>query len=97
MAETFVILVDRCRMELNPCFFEGATLANIRNVLKYLFQQPRRNEETIAALGGYLLGKVAETKIALDADPSNKHIKHTYDRYSKIIAHYETLKTKNRA
>lgn len=93
MDEPFVILVDRCRMALNPCFFEQATLANIRKALKYLFQQPWRNEETIARLGEHLTKKTAETKEAASRT-EERRVKTIYERYTKILACFEALKTK---
>lgn len=52
-------------MQINPDpFFDNSTLANIRKLFRYVFQEPDRNTETIAALGGYLPAKVAETKAA---------------------------------
>lgn len=65
MAETVTVLVDRCIMQINlDPFFDNSTLANIRKLFRYVFQEPDRNTETIAALGGYLPAKVAETKAA---------------------------------
>ena len=59
------VLVERCVMQINPDpFFDNSTLANIRKLFRYVFQEPDRNTETIAALGGYLPAKVAETKAA---------------------------------
>lgn len=90
------VLVERCVMQINPDpFFDHSTLVNCRKLLRYVFQEPDRNTETIASLGGYLPAKVAETKTALDADPANKRLKAKYDRYSKILAYFEGLKTKN--
>lgn len=90
------VFVERCVMQINPDpFFDNSTLANIRKLFRYVFQEPDRNTETIAALGGYLPAKVAEAKTALDADPANKHIKRKYERYSKILAIFEAVKTKN--
>lgn len=93
MAETFVILVDRCRFELYPSYFEGAALANIRKVLKYLFQEPWRNEDTIARLGEHLTKKTAEAKEAA-SNTEDRRVKTTFERYTKILAFYEALKTK---
>lgn len=65
MAETITVLVDRCTMQINlDPFFDNSTLANIRKLFRYVFQEPDRNTETIAALGRYLPAKVAETKAA---------------------------------
>ena len=96
MDEPFVILVDRCRMELYPSFFDSATLANIRKALKYLFQQPWRNEETIARLGEHLTKKTAETKEAYRqaSQKDARTAKTIYERYTKILAHFDALKTK---
>lgn len=59
------VLVERCVMQINPDpFFDNSTLANIRKLFRYVFQEPDRNTETIAALGRYLPAKVAETKAA---------------------------------
>lgn len=59
------VLVERCVMQINPDpFFDNSTLVNIRKLFRYVFQEPDRNTETIAALGGYLPAKVAETKAA---------------------------------
>lgn len=59
------VLVERCVTQINPDpFFDNSTLANIRKLFRYVFQEPDRNTETIAALGGYLPAKVAETKAA---------------------------------
>ena len=59
------VLVERCVIQINPDpFFDNSTLANIRKLFRYVFQEPDRNTETIAALGGYLPAKVAETKAA---------------------------------
>lgn len=59
------VLVERCVMQINPDpFFDNSTLANIRKLFRYVFQEPDRNTKTIAALGGYLPAKVAETKAA---------------------------------
>lgn len=59
------VLVERCVMQINTDpFFDNSTLANIRKLFRYVFQEPDRNTETIAALGGYLPAKVAETKAA---------------------------------
>ena len=63
--ETVTVLVHRCRMEINlEPFFDKSTLVNIRKLFRYVFQEPWRNTETIAALGEYLPAKVAETKEA---------------------------------
>ena len=65
MAETVTVLVDRCTMQINcEPFFDKSTLANIRKLFRYIFQEPDRNTETIAALGRYLPTKVAETNAA---------------------------------
>lgn len=59
------VLVEHCAMQITPDpFFDNSTLANIRKLFRYLFQEPDRNTETIAALGGYLPAKIAETKAA---------------------------------
>ena len=59
------VLVERCVMQINPDpFFDNSTLANIRKLFRYVFQEPWRNTETIQSLGGYLPAKVAETKEA---------------------------------
>lgn len=90
------VLVERGVMQINPDpFFDNSTLINSRKLLRYVFQEPDRNTETIASLGGYLPAKVAEAKTALDADPANRRFKANYDRYSKILACFEGLKTKN--
>lgn len=96
MNNQITVLVERCTMQisLDP-FFDSSTLANIRKLFRYVFQEPDRNTETITALGRYLPAKVAEAKTALDADPANKHIKRKYERYSKILAVFEALTTKN--
>lgn len=89
------VLVERCVMQINlDPFFDKSSLANIRKLFRYVFQEPNRNMETIAALSGYLPAKVVETKTALDAD-ANKRLKTKYDRYSKILAYFEGLKTKS--
>lgn len=57
------VLVERCVMQINlDPFFDKSTLVNIRKLFRYIFQEPDRNTETIAALGGYLPAKVAEAK-----------------------------------
>lgn len=59
------VLVERCVMQITPDpFFDNSTLANIRKLFRYVFQEPDRNTEAIAALGRYLPAKVAETKAA---------------------------------
>lgn len=59
------VLVERCVMQINlDPFFDNSTLANIRKLFRYVFQEPDRNTETITALGRYLSAKVAETKAA---------------------------------
>lgn len=59
------VLVEHCVMQITPDpFFDNSTLANIRKLFRYVFQEPDRNTEAIAALGRYLPAKVAETKAA---------------------------------
>ena len=65
MGNSLTVLVERCVMQINPDpFFDKSTLVNIRKLFRYVFQEPWRNTETIAALGEYLPAKVAETKEA---------------------------------
>lgn len=59
------VLVEHCVIQITPDpFFDNSTLANIRKLFRYVFQEPDRNTEAIAALGRYLPAKVAETKAA---------------------------------
>lgn len=91
----FTVLVERCVMQINPDpFFSNCTLTKAHKLFRYVFQEPQRNTETIASLGRYLPARVAEAKTELDADPANKHNKRKYDRYNKILAAFETYKTK---
>ncbi|NCB31427.1 MAG: hypothetical protein EOM66_08470 [Clostridia bacterium] len=63
MAEQVTVLVERCTMQifLDP-FFESSTQSNIKRMLRYVFQEPWRNEETIAVLGAYFPQKISEAK-----------------------------------
>lgn len=57
------VLVDRCVMTVIPdVFFGKSTLADIRKLFRYVFQEPERNTETIAAIGKHLQAKVDESK-----------------------------------
>ena len=107
MAETVTVLVGRCTMQINcEPFFDNSTLANIRKLFRYIFQEPDRNTETIAALGRYLPTKVAETKAAWD-DASiartngwglkchEKRAKAKHEKYQKILTAFEAVKNKN--
>lgn len=61
--ECFTVLVNRCVMRINPdAFFDKSTLVDIRKLFRYIFQEPERNTETIAALSEYLHAKVDESK-----------------------------------
>lgn len=62
--DDFIVLVENSRFEIHPCFFDNRRLTDCKKLFKYLFQEPWRNTETIAALGGYLPAKVAESKDA---------------------------------
>lgn len=89
------VLVERCVITINTePFFNNSTLANIRKLFRYAFQEPWRNTETIATLGRYLPARVAESKLLLDADPTNKRNKRIYEHNSKILAAFETVKSK---
>ena len=108
--ETVTVLVHRCRMEINlEPFFDKSTLANIRKLFRYVLKEPWRNTETINLLGEWLTARVAYTKDDLYTEEKRaieraynkkqlmnvKHAKAKYDRYSKILAAFEGLKTKN--
>lgn len=59
------VLVDCCVIQIKPDhFFDNSTLTKIRKLFRCAFQEPDRNTETIAVLGGYLPAEVAETKAA---------------------------------
>ena len=98
------VLVKRCVMYINPDqFFDNSTLVNIRKLFRYVFQEPDRNTETIAALGGYLSAKVAETKAdwhQAGVDYTNgyvdvKRAKAKHEKYQKILTAFEAVKNKN--
>lgn len=63
MAETITVLVERCTMEiiLEP-FFSNTTLTKQKKLLRYVFQEPWRNLETINTLTAFLEQKQAEAK-----------------------------------
>jgi len=58
----FVILVERCVMQLTPAFFDQASIAKTSKIFKYLFQEPWRNEETITDLTLYYAKRVEDAK-----------------------------------
>lgn len=125
----FTVLVERCVMQINPDpFFDNSTFANIRKLFRYVFQEPWRNEETIAALTEYLPAKVeaaakqwrtasdtyrneyidtkfrheltAQQKRKIEVENRRKYAevkrcKAKFERYTKILGFFETLKTKN--
>lgn len=58
----FVILVERCTMTLSPAWFDQNSVTNVRKAFKYLFQEPWRNEDTIAALSVFLVKRIEDAK-----------------------------------
>lgn len=126
MNNQITVLVKRCTMQINlDTFFSRTTPpAQPKRLLRYVFHEPWRNEETISTLGAYLRQKQAEAKEAwavaskryqdeytstqfcydLTAQQKRtanrkmlngvKLCKTDFERWGKIIAHYEMLKTK---
>lgn len=85
------VLVEHCVIQITPDpFFDNSTLTNIRKLFRYVFQEPDRNTEAIAALGEYLTAKVAETK----ALAAVKHAKVKHEKYQKILTAFEAVKNK---
>lgn len=88
------------QINLDPFFNRTTPLAKQKKLLGYVFQEPWRNEKTISTLGTYLPQKQAEAKEAWEAANRKmlnevKRCKTNFERWGKIIAHYEMLKTKN--
>lgn len=91
-------------------FFTQTPLTKQKKLLGYVFKEPWRNEETISTLGTYLPQKQAQAKeewhkasvayqdgYRLDNKKllsAVKQSKTKYERWGKIITHFETLKTK---
>lgn len=131
MNNQITVLVERCVMQITlDAFFTQDALAKQKKLLRYVFQEPWRNEEAICALGTYLSQKKAETKTAWaeaskryqneytstqyrydltekqkrTVEAANRRMlnelkqrKTKYERWDKLTAHYERLKTKNHA
>lgn len=91
MAETIIVLVERCTMEiiLEP-FFTNTTLTKQKQLLRYVFQEPWRNTETINILTAFLDRKQAEAK-----ENWSKASKTFQDEYTATQFHYE-LSTQER-
>ena len=95
--DAFVILVERCTLTLSPAWFDQNSVANVRKVFKYLFQEPWRNEDTIAALSIFLAKRVDDAKALWSKKSVNvsegKRAKATYERYVKKQEIFEKLKS----
>ena len=64
MDKPFMILGYSYQIELNPCFFDEASLPNIRKAVGCLFQNPLANRKTAHDLHAYLVARQAEAKEA---------------------------------
>lgn len=91
------VLVEHCVMQITPDpFFDNSTLANIRKLFRYVFQEPDRNTEAIAALSRYLPAKVAETKAAW-GDASVAYVNGYVDTKYRYELEYPEKQTVERA
>lgn len=101
MSEDITVLVERCTMQIHlDAFFTQMPLVKIKKLLGYVFQEPWRNEETIRILGTYLPQNYpVQNPTFIERNnkkllTSVKQSKSKYERWGKIIAHFETLKHK---
>lgn len=101
MGEAITVLVERCTMQIHlDAFFTQMPLVKIKKLLGYVLQEPWRNEETIRILGTYLpQNYLGEHLVFIERNNKKlltavKQSKSKHERWGKIIAHFETLKTK---
>ena len=85
------------RIHLDP-FFARSTITNQKKLIRYIFQEPWRNEEAIRILGEYLQQKQAEAKEAWEAASKRYQDEYISTRFSYDLTANQkrTIETVNR-